>query len=258
MRLEGPVLFHWLRQSVHSGHGQQCISHFHQGLSPSIHFGNRLQSVFWIWNWTSPCGHISSTSVFRTSVACSMMWSSTPISDLIPIWLRIQQMPTLFHSYQHTQMRSSSACESALECWAVPDMKCCSTWWCHQCRWCQQSILRWRLRTCRLNCLCPFPDMMSICQMEGRHTNPVDLCQSSSHTLIGTCIRIPMRRCQGQDIVSSDGKYPHPVHQLWHRVWSCAIHTIRDWLLLSDTFRRSLHSFQQVLWSVSVRNSGLL
>ena len=255
---EVPVLFHWLHQSVHSGHGQQCISHSHQELSPSIHFGNQLQSVFGIWNWTSPCGHIPSTSVFRTSVACSMMWSSIPISCLIPIWLQIQQMLTLCHSYQHTQMRSSSTCESTLEWSVVPDRMCCSTGWCRQCRWCRKSIWRWQEQNGHLNCLCPSQDMSSISQMEVRHTSQVGLCQSSSHTRIGTGIRIPMRRCLGQDIVSSDGIYPHPIHQLWHRVWLCAIHTIRDWWLRSDTVRRMLHSFQRVWLSLSIQHLDIL
>ena len=257
MQLEVQVQFRLLHPSVHSGHVLQHTSHFHLVLLSSVHFWNPIQSVFWIWNWTSPYGHIPLTSVFHTLVSCWLMWSSIPISCLIPVWLQIQQMPNLCQFYQHIQMRSSSFCESILECSVVPDMWFCSTWWCHQCRWCLKSVLQWQLLTCHLNFLCPFPDMLSISQMEVHHTNPVDLCQSLNHTRIGTCIRIPMRRCLGLGIVTSILICQFPIHLKLHRVWLYAGHTILDWWLHSDTVHRMFHSFQQEWLSLSIQNWGL-
>ena len=186
------------------------------------------------------------------------MWNSIPISCLIPVWLQIQQKQNLCQSYPHIQMRSSSFCESILELTVVPDMMCCSTWWCHQCRWCLKSVLQWRLPTCHLNCLCPFPDMMSICQMEVRHTSPEDLCQSLNHTRIGSGIRIPMRRCLGLGTMTSILKCQLQVHLILHRVLLYAIHTILDWWLHSDTVRRMFHSFQQEWLSLSIQHLDIL
>lgn len=253
-----PVRFHLWHQSVHSGRGQQHTSHFHLVLLSSIRFGNQLQSVFWNGNWTWPCGHIPLTSVSRTLVSCLLMWNSIPISCLIPILMQIQRKQNLCQFYPHIQMRSSLSCVSVLECWAVPDMGCCSTWWCRQCRWCQQSIWRWQEQNGHWSFLCPFPDMMSISQMEVRHTSQVDLCQSLNHILIGNGIRIPMRRCLGLGTMTSILIHQLQVHLKWHRVWLYAGHTILDWQWISDTFRRMGHSFQQEWLSLSIQHLDIL